>query len=188
MATTKVKAEVCNRAAARFRNDKIKTQAYTDEVSKQIVEAGDSTAIGRMGEYLVMEQLEDLGFKVKLLSGTDSCDLKVKIGQSWKRVEVKTSTAGHNTTVRKDGTRSKKYSFNAIKTELFDMVVFVFVDYDQTVIKVGGAEARKFVNLWGSDAMNGKIIVFPENYRHCKEFGQEVLLDINKKNVRLSLK
>ena len=68
------------------------------------------------------------------------------------------------------------------------MVVFVFVDYDQTVIKVGGAEARKFVNLWGSDAMNGKIIVFPENYRHCKEFGQEVLLDINKKNVRLSLK
>ena len=185
---TKVKAEVCNRAVARYKNDKIKTQAYTDEASRQIVEAGDSKAIGRMGEYVVMEQLEDLGFKVKLLSGVDSCDLKVKIGQSWKRVEVKTSTVGLNTTARADGTRSKKYAYNAIKTELFDMIVFVFVDYDKTVIKVGGKEAKKFVDLWGSNAINGKIIVFPENYRHCKEFGREIMLDINKKNVRLSLK
>ena len=99
---TKVKAEVCNRAVARYKNDKIKTQAYTDEASRQIVEAGDSKAIGRMGEYVVMEQLEDLGFKVKLLSGVDSCDLKVKIGQSWKREEVKTSTVGLNTTARAD--------------------------------------------------------------------------------------
>lgn len=185
---TKVKAEVCNRAAARYRNDKIKTQAYTDEVSRQIVESGDSKAIGRMGEYIVMEQLEDLGFKVKLLSGGDSCDLKVKIGQSWKRVEVKTSKVGLGTLARKDGSRRKNFTFNAIKTELFDMVVFVFVDYDRTVIKVGGAEAKKFVDLWGSDGMNGKCVAFPETYRHPKEYGREIVLDMNKKNVRLSLK
>ena len=135
-----------------------------------------------------MEQLEDLGFKVKLLSGVDSCDLKVKIGQSWKRVEVKTAKVSLQTNANKDGTRGKKYCFNAIKTELFDMIVFVFVDYDKTVIKIGGEQAKTLIDVWGSDGKNGKILTCGKNYRHHKEYGREILLDMNKKNVRLSLK
>tara|TARA_Y100000401_G_C8296215_1_gene211462 strand:- start:268 stop:837 length:570 start_codon:yes stop_codon:yes gene_type:complete len=186
---TKVPAAISNRAKARFMNDKLETQAFTDVVSRDIVEAGDSTAIGRMGEYVVMEALEDLGFKVKLLSGTDSCDLKVKVGQQWKRVEVKTSKVGLQTKPLKDGTRNKMFVFNGIKTQLFDMLVLVFVDYDKTVIKVGGKEAKKFVNLWGSNGINGRNLgYYKDSYRHPKEFGQEIFLDINKKSVRLSLK
>tara|TARA_R100000152_G_C6696396_1_gene126823 strand:+ start:147 stop:713 length:567 start_codon:yes stop_codon:yes gene_type:complete len=186
---TKVKAAISNRAKARFIKDKIETQAYTDAVSRDIVEAGDSTAIGRMGEYVVMEALEDLGFKVKLLNGTDACDLLIKVGQQWKRVEVKTSKVGLHTHLNKDGIRNKKFVFNAIKTQLFDMLVLVFVDYDKTVIKVGGKEAKKFVNLWGSNGRNGiNLCYYKDSYRHPKEFGHEIFTEINKKNVKLALK
>ena len=185
---TKVPAAISNRAKTRFMNDKLETQAFTDVVSRDIVEAGDSTAIGRMGEYVVMEALEDLGFKVKLLSGIDSCDLNVKVGQQWKRVEVKTGKVCLKKKPRIDGTRTKRFFFNGIKTRLFDMLVLVFVDYDKTVIKVGGKEAKKFVNLWGSNGKDGKQLSYCNDYRHSKEFGQEIFLDINKKSVRLSLK
>ena len=186
---TKVKAAISSRAKARYIKDKIETQAYTDAVSRDIVEAGDSTAIGRMGEYVVMEALEDLGFKVKLLNGIDPCDLLIKVGQQWKRVEVKTSKVGLQSKALKDGTRNKMFMFNAIKTQLFDMLVLVFVDYDKTVIKVGGKEAKKFVNLRGSNGKNGRNLFFyKDSYRHPKEFGQEIFTEINKKNVKLALK
>ena len=186
---TKVKAAISSRAKARYIKDKIETQAYTDAVSRDIVEAGDSTAIGRMGEYVVMEALEDLGFKVKLLNGIDPCDLLIKVGQQWKRIEVKTSKVILHSKTLKDGTRNKMFGFNGIKTQLFDMLVLVFVDYDKTVIKVGGKEAKKFVNLRGSNGKNGRNLFFyKDSYRHPKEFGQEIFTEINKQNVKLALK
>lgn len=184
---TKVKAAVMNRAFAQYKKDQKKVQGFTNVVSRQIVDSGDSKAIGRMGEYLVKAELEDLGFEVKLLSGIESCDLKVKIGQSWKRVEVKTSKV-HFRRANKNGTICKQFCFNALKTELFDMAVFVFVDYDRTVIKVGGKEAKKHIDFWGSKGNNGKIVKFGKNMRHHKEYGETVFLDLDKKNVRLSLK
>ena len=185
---TKVKAAVMNRALVSYRKDQKKVQGCTNVGARQLAEAGDSKAIGRMGEYLVKAELEDLGYEVKLLSGADSCDLKIKIGQSWKRIEVKTSKVGLNTTVRKDGTRSKIYCFNSIKTELFDMIVFVFIDYDRTVIKVGGEAAKRHIELWGSDGHNGKCLCFGENMRNHKERGQQIFSEIKKENVKTSLK
>tara|TARA_B100001564_G_C20301549_1_gene517173 strand:- start:23 stop:577 length:555 start_codon:yes stop_codon:yes gene_type:complete len=182
--STKVKAAVLNRAFAQYRKDTNKVQAFTNTVSRQLVESGSSKEMGRMGEYLVKAELEDLGFQVKILNGKESCDLKVKVGESWKRVEVKTSKVGHTTYAR----RSKKWTFNAIKTNYFDMIVLVFIDYDRTIIKVGGEKAKNFFDFWGSQGNNGINVNFGQTMRHHKEYGREVFLDINKKSVKLALR
>ena len=181
---TKVKAAVMNRALLDYKKDSNKVQEFTNVVSRQLVEAGSSKDMGRMGEYLVKAELEDLGFQVKLLNGCSSCDLKVKVGESWKRVEVKTGKAGRQS----GGRKGKKFVFNAIKTRYFDMIVFVFVDYDRTVIKVGGEEAKRHLDIWASEGNNGKVIHFGKDMRHHKEYGRQVFLDLDKKNVKLSLK
>jgi hypothetical protein len=187
---TKVKAAVLNRAFAQYKKDTNKVQAFTNTVSRRLVESGSSKDMGRMGEYLVKAELEDLGYEVKLLSGIESCDLKVKVGQSWKRVEVKTARASlqSKSNTRKDGTRGKQFFFSSLKTQLFDMVVLVFVDYDRTVIKVGGKLAKKHIDFWGTKGNNGLGLRFGENMRQDKEYGKNVFLDLDKKNVRLSLK
>tara|TARA_Y100000768_G_scaffold157327_1_gene117441 strand:+ start:154 stop:708 length:555 start_codon:yes stop_codon:yes gene_type:complete len=182
--STKVKAAVLNRAFAQYRKDTNKVQAFTNTVSRQLVESGSSKDMGRMGEYLVKAELEDLGFQVKILNGIESCDLKVKVGESWKRVEVKTSRVGHQTY----SSKTKRFNYNAIKTHYFDMIVFVFVDYDRTIIKVGGAEGKDFIDLWGSQGNNGVNISFGPTMRHHKEYGREIFLDINQKSVKLALR
>tara|TARA_B100000497_G_scaffold126221_1_gene164536 strand:+ start:1413 stop:2006 length:594 start_codon:yes stop_codon:yes gene_type:complete len=188
---TKVNASMVNRVKEQFTKERYKTQEFTDPFSKMLAEAGDSKAMGRMGEILVLNQLSDVGFKAKLLNGIEPCDLTMPNGQNIGRLEVKTAKVGYNTAVRKDGTRGKHYSFSQIKPECFDIIFFVFADHNECVVRVGGRKVRDLIRQHGSlqHKANGYCIQFGENKRQVNERGQDdVLVDLTAENIKKMFK
>ena len=153
---------------------------FVDPVSKEFIAAGQEK--GRKGEYLAMQMLQDMGYEVKMLSGTDDYDLKVKIKGTWYRVEVKTAAQGrawHN------------FIFSGIKTSYYDLLVTVLVGYDYTSVQISGTEGKRFIDTYGSNYCGSnwelrpasKVIGFNKFRTHCKLRGTEAFFDMTKKNV-----
>ena len=153
---------------------------FVDPVSKEFVAAGQEK--GRKGEYLVMQMLQDMGYEVKMLSGTDDYDLKVKIKGTWYRVEVKTAAQGRS---------YDNFTFSGIKTSYYDLLVTVFVGYDYTSVQISGQEGKLFIDEYGSNYCGSnwesrppsKIIHFNKFRTHRKLQGIEAFYDMTKKNV-----
>jgi len=154
---------------------------FVDPVSKEFVAAGQEK--GRKGEYLAMDMLQDMGYEVTMLSGTDDYDLTVKIKGTWYRVEVKTAAQGGS---------SNNFTFSGIKTSYYDLLVTVFVGYDYTSVQISGQEGKKFIDVFGTDYSGNnwekrppsKVIHFNKFRTHCKLQGTEAFFDMTKKNVK----
>ena len=90
---TKTEGFVSQRDFQRYMEDYNKNakvdDRFVDPVSRSLMAAGREK--GDRGEFVVKGILEDLGYEVKHLGGTDSRDLDVKIDGQWKKMEVKTS-------------------------------------------------------------------------------------------------
>ena len=188
---TKVNASMVNRVQEQFKRERYKSQEFTHPISKMLAEAGDSKAMGRMGEIIVLNLLSNLGFKAKLLNGIEPCDLTMPNGQNIGRLEVKTAKVGYNTAVRKDGTRGKHYAFSQIKPECFDIIFFVFVDHNECVVRVGGRKVKDLIRQHGSLQRNesGYCIQFGETKRQANERGQDdVLVDLTVTNIKKMFK
>ena len=153
---------------------------FVDLVSREFIAAGQEK--GRKGEYLVMHMLRDMGYKVKMLNGTDDYDLSVKIKGTWHRVEVKTAAQGGV---------SNNFTFSGIKTNYYDLLVTVFVGYDYTSVQISGTEGKRFIDIYGSNFCGSnwesrpasKVICFNKFRTHCKLRGTEAFFDMTKKNV-----
>lgn len=195
---TKIKSSCVNRVLEQFRSERYKNQEFTNPVSKSLAEAGDSKAMGRMGEIYIYDMLLSLGLKCKLLNGHDAYDLTTPSGQNIGRIEVKTSKVGYNV-ARQDGTRGKRYRFNQMKPECFDLIFLVFADHEECAVRVGGRKAQEFILKYGSLQQDkdiaGKVekegytMAFPELKRHSKERGRDdIFMDVTVDNIKKLLK
>tara|TARA_B100001559_G_scaffold2615_1_gene2203 strand:- start:182 stop:727 length:546 start_codon:yes stop_codon:yes gene_type:complete len=177
---TQVKAAVLSEAVRQYRREAKETQAFTSSISRELVNAGSQK--GRLGEFLVKAELEELGFEVRILNGLARCDLQVKVGYHWKRVEVKTA-------VRYNGSGYAQFGFNSIKTKYFDMIAFVCVDYDRTEIRIaGGKYGKAFIDNHSAKCDNGRSFKLNRNYNHFRAKGQDIFTTMSKRNVLLSTK
>jgi len=146
---------------------------FVDPVSRSLMASGREK--GDRGEFVVKGILEDLGYEVKHLGGTDSRDLDVKVDGQWKRMEVKTSQY----------LKTNNYKFNAIKPWLFDMIAFVFVSENGTSVKIGGKGGQHFVEVYGSlcsrvDCEEMFYNVALNKYRgHTGLYGTERMLEVD---------
>lgn len=153
---------------------------FVDPVSKEFVAAGQEK--GRKGEYLVMQMLQDMGYKVEMLSGTDEYDLRVKIKGTWHRVEVKTAAQSRS---------CDNFTYSGIKTTHYDLLATVFVGYDYTSVQISGTEGKRFIDVYGSNFCGSnwesrpasKVICFNKFRTHCKLRGTEAFFDMTKQNV-----
>jgi hypothetical protein len=146
---------------------------FSDPVSIEFMAAGGEK--GRKGEYLVKQQFEKLGYKVQILNGYDHADLRVKIGDEWKYVEVKTAAQGGV---------SDNFCFNNIKTSNFDILALVMVGYDYTSIVIGGKSAKRFINVYGTLTDRGETVYFNRYRGHRFLKGEERFLTITKENIQ----
>lgn len=195
---TKIQSSCVNRVLEQFRSERYKNQEFTNPVSKSLAEAGDSKAMGRMGEIYIYDMLLSLGLKCKLLNGHDAYDLTTPSGQNIGRIEVKTSKVGYNK-ARKDGTRGKCYGFNQMKPECFDLIFLVFADHEECAVRVGGKKAQEFILKYGTLQQDkdiaGKVeksgyrMHFLENKRHSQEQGRnDIFMDVTADNIKKLLK
>ena len=173
--------KVFEKAFKRYKSCNTDYGQFRDPISQKFIEAARDK--GRLGEMYVQDMFEELGFQTKILNGYARHDLEVKVGRKWMRVEVKTAAAYIKKTCI-----NELYTFSGIKPEYFDLIAFVCVGYDSTMIKIIGKN-KDFIECWGSDdGRGGYTIVLNHHRKHCKEFGQEIFLAFNKKNVKLALK
>lgn len=191
---TQIQTNLVNRVEEQFRNERYKTQAFTNPVSKSLAEAGDSKAMGRKAEMYVQNILLSLGLRCKLLNGHEPYDLTTPNGKNIGRIEVKAAKVGYATTVRKDGTRSKLYRFNQMKPECFDLIFWVFVDHEECVVRVGGKKAKQHILKWGTlqsghNKETGYCMSANESKRNAKERGRDdIFMDVTLNNIKKLLK
>ena len=152
----KVDIDTFNSAMVEYRKDTVK---FSNEVSREMSLLG--TNKGRIGEYIVKTMFEDLGATVKVLNGYSSCDLLVTYYGKTFGVEVKTAAFQPNT---------KNYMFGQVKPNKYDMLVLVFIDEDETIVKIGGMASKKYISKRGSlgGGMRGYNIAFDINKSHSK--------------------
>ena len=188
---TQIKTNLVNRVEEQFKNERYKTQAFTNPVSKSLAEAGDSKAMGRKAEMYVQNILLSLGLKCKILNGHDAYDLTTPNGKNIGRIEVKASKVGYTNKTKKDGTRSKLYRFNQMKPECFDLIFWVFVDHEECVVRVGGKKAKQHILKWGTlqSDEKGYCMAANETKRNAKERGQDdIFMDVTVNNIKKLLK
>jgi hypothetical protein len=148
-------------------------ERFTDSVSRSLMASGREK--GEKGEFIVKGILQDLGYEVRYLGGSDSCDLMVKIDGSWKDMEVKTAQYG----------KKGQYQFSNIKPDLFDMIAFVFVGESGTTVKIGAKGGRNFIRKFGSlvsrvDCQETYYNIALNKYRgHGGLYGTERMLEVN---------
>ena len=174
---TKIPGFVSQRDFQKADKDYLKNERqngkFSDPVSIEFVAAGGEK--GRKGEYLVKQQFEKLGYKVRLLDGYDRADLRVLIGDEWKYVEVKTAT--------QSGV-SDSFTFSNIKTSNFDIIALVMVGYDYTSVVIGGKSAKRFIDVYGTRTDRGETLYFNKYRSHRLLKGAERFLSITQKNIQ----
>ena len=148
-------------------------ERFTDSVSRSLMASGREK--GEKGEFIVKGILQDLGYDVRYLGGSDSCDLMVKIDGRWRAMEVK--TAQYNS--------KNQYQFSNIKPDLFDMIAFVFVGENGTTVKIGAKGGRDFIRKFASlvsrvDCQESYYNISLNRYRgHAGLYGTERMLEVN---------
>jgi len=175
--TTKNDGFLSQRDFQRYMKDYEKNVAIADRftncVSRSLMASGREK--GEKGEFIVKGILQDLGYEVRYLGGSDSCDLMVKIDGSWKAMEVK--TAQYNS--------QKQYQFSNIKPDLFDMIAFVFVGENGTTVKIGAKGGRNFIRKFASlvsrvDCQEYYYNISLNRYRgHAGLYSTERMLEVN---------
>ena len=160
------------RYMADYVNDKANS-SVSDPVSRDLLASGNEK--GRKGEYIVKGMLEDMGYECMMLNGFEACDLMVKIDGRWLGVEVKTGSMSS----------ANQYNFQKIKTSNFDLIALVFVGTDYTNVKLGGANAKRFIDTWGTDQQcGGQKIAFNAHRMNKKIRGRDdIFMDCVANNV-----
>ena len=162
----------------------VESLGYTDPVSKRMIMLG--RAASTYAENMVEQTFISMGYKTKNFgdSSQSDKDLQVKINGIWYSVEVKSARAHKST---------ESFNFQGINPAKFDILVCVYIAKDGIYMVMAHRNAigpwLKRFSKWHryEGTRQGFQLIMSKHRTNKNMRGNQVLFDLNKKNIRTML-